>query len=105
LRVCLTAHSVCPACGATGVLEGGEVLLAERHVEQVDEEDFDVWMDLTIGAEHFSCAACRLILDRQEFLHEAVLPSEFADTRWAVLMAAGGQNLVALDTGAGATSR
>lgn len=72
---------VCPACGNnTGVLEGEEVLSSKPHYEQVGEEDFDAWVDLTIGADYFSCSTCMLIIDGYELLEAANLPANFDDT-------------------------
>jgi len=73
-------EQACPACGSIGILEGEDVKDAEAHFEQVDEDDYDAWMDLTIVSDYFSCATCRLVLDGYELLEEAELPSDFADT-------------------------
>lgn len=74
------ADQVCPACGAMGVLEGEDVQDAEPHYEQVSEDDFVAWVDLTIGSDYFSCATCHLVLDGFELLEKADLPSDFGDT-------------------------
>lgn len=71
---------VCPACGAMGVLEGEDVQDTESHYEQVSEDDYDAWVDLTIGSDYFSCDTCRLVLDGYELLEKAELPADFGDT-------------------------
>jgi hypothetical protein len=71
---------VCPACGDTGVLEGEEVLSSKPHYERVGEDDFDAWVDLTIGVDYFSCSTCKLIIDGYELLEAASLPVSFEDT-------------------------
>lgn len=75
-----STEEVCPVCGDTGVLEGEEVLSSETQYEQVREEDFDVWVDLTIGADYFSCSTCKLIINGYELLKAANLPVSFEDT-------------------------
>lgn len=74
------AEATCPACGSTGVLEGEDVVRSEVRTEAVDYHDVDVWVDLTIGADHFSCNTCRLVIDRFEFLEAADLPLEISAT-------------------------
>lgn len=75
-----SSAATCPACQSQGLLEGEQVLNAEPHVEKISEDDFDVWMDLQIGADYFSCEECRLVLDGYELLKQAGLATEFADT-------------------------
>lgn len=67
----------CPACGDTGRLEGEHVNESELHTEVLSEEDYDQWMDLTIGADHFSCPNCKLVLDSYELLDAAGLDTDF----------------------------
>jgi hypothetical protein len=74
-----SAHA-CPACGASGVLEGEYIDEAEPRYEQTTEDNYDAWMELTVAADHFSCETCRLVLDTYELLEEAGLPSSFEDT-------------------------
>jgi hypothetical protein len=70
---------VCPACDDTGVLEGEDVVSSEPHYEQVGEEDFDAWVELTIGADYFSCSTCKLAIDGYELLNAADLPVSFVN--------------------------
>ena len=49
-------------------------------MEQVSEDDYDSWMELTVGAEYFSCDGCRLILDSFELVDSAGLPATFEVT-------------------------
>ncbi len=67
----------CPACGEMGVLEGENVDSAKPHYEQIGEEDFDAWMDLSISADYFSCMTCQLVLDGYELLEQAEVPIGF----------------------------
>lgn len=72
-----TTHA-CPACGEVGDLEGEDVIDRDIQTERVSEDDYDVWVDLTVAADHFSCDECRLVLDDYELLQQAGLPLEFA---------------------------
>jgi hypothetical protein len=68
----------CPACGENeGTLEGDDVISTEMRYEQVAEDDYEVWLDLEIAAEYFSCANCRCVLDSFELLQAAELPESF----------------------------
>lgn len=67
----------CPACGGPGLIEGEDVENAEEHVEWLSEDDYDAWMELTIGSSYFSCDRCRLVLDSYELIAEAQLPEAF----------------------------
>lgn len=68
----------CPACGQEdGVLEGDEELEVEQQVEQIDEDDFDVWYEVTVAAERFSCGRCHIVLDGVEMLERGELDTEF----------------------------
>lgn len=72
-------EAICPACGSTGTLEGEDVLSYEMEYEQLGEEDFKVWVNLTVGSDYFGCPACHLTLDRYELVKAAGLDEEFAD--------------------------
>lgn len=72
-------EATCPACDAVGILEGELVEDSEIKSEQVAEDDFDVWVSLTIGSEYFSCTECRLTLDSWELIDAADLPGSFSD--------------------------
>jgi hypothetical protein len=68
----------CPACGEDeGTLEGDDVISTEMHYEHVSEDDYDVWVDLEIAAEYFSCANCRFTLESSELLQATKLPESF----------------------------
>jgi len=71
---------ICPACGGVGRLEGEDVENAEHHYERVAEDDYDSWVDLTIGSYYFSCERCHLVLDSYELVSAAGLPSTFGAT-------------------------
>ena len=75
-----SGSSECPACGADGKLEGEDVEAAKHEVEQVSEDDYDSWMELTVGGEYFSCDRCRLVLDSFELVDSAGLPATFEVT-------------------------
>ncbi|MFI6803343.1 hypothetical protein [Streptosporangium canum] len=76
LRVSLgyDADAECPACAATGTLEGEDVL--DTEVSYNDEPD-DIRVTLTIGAEYFSCPTCHLVLMGYKLIKQAGLPEEF----------------------------
>jgi hypothetical protein len=74
------AHSVkatCPACGATGTLEGDYELSSTMRHDQISEEDWETYVDLTVSADYFSCPQCRLVLNGYELIEAAELPLEF----------------------------
>lgn len=74
------AETLCVACGYQGVLEGEEVTDKEINWVQVGSEedyDYDPVVTLTVGADHFSCSNCGLILDRYEYIKQAGLPVDF----------------------------
>lgn len=50
------------------LFEGDEVLSIQERGEQVSESDYDIWMELEVGADYFSCATCRCVLDTNELL-------------------------------------
>jgi hypothetical protein len=69
---------VCPACGENeGTLEGDDVVASEERHEQTGPDDWDVWIELEVAAEYFSCANCRCVLDSPELLLAAELPETF----------------------------
>lgn len=67
----------CPACGATGRLEGEDVLDSELHTEGYSPDDYEQWMDLTVGSDHFSCPNCKLVLNNYELIDAAGLDTDF----------------------------
>lgn len=70
-----SASTTCPACESEdGMLEGDEVVETQQRVEQVGPDDFDVWLELEIASEHFSCPICRCVLDSFELLQASGLP-------------------------------
>lgn len=83
------AHSeaaTCPACGSTGLLEGDEVVNVEIHYPEVTgygPDDYEVtdWGDtsvtLTVGADHFSCPSCQLVLNSYDLINQAELDTQF----------------------------
>lgn len=72
-----SAAAVCPACGELGVLEGEQVDNSELKHEQVSEDDWDTWVDLSVSADYFSCPECHLVLDGWELLEQANLDTSF----------------------------
>lgn len=74
-----SANEECPACGYGGTLEGVTVEDNETRSEVNDEDDVDVWLDLTVLSDYFSCPTCRLELDSAELLEAAGLPTAFHD--------------------------
>ncbi|MGB6243324.1 hypothetical protein [Gordonia sp. (in: high G+C Gram-positive bacteria)] len=75
-----SASASCPACDGTGLVEGEDVDNAETHYEQISEDDYDAWVDLTVGAAYFSCSECHLILDSYELIEALGLPADFEAT-------------------------
>lgn len=69
---------VCPACGENdGTLEGDDVNSTTERYEQSGPDDYDVWLELEVAADYFSCANCRFVLDSYELLEAADLPTSF----------------------------
>lgn len=67
----------CPACDEQGTLEGENVADHEINVERVSEDDFEVWVEVTVDADYFSCDNCKLVLDSYELLDQAGLATSF----------------------------
>jgi hypothetical protein len=74
-----SGNATCPACDETGRLEGEDVTSYEIEGEQVAPDDYDVWVNLTVSADYFTCDNCHLVLDRYELVEVAGLPTEFND--------------------------
>lgn len=70
----------CPACGDAGLLEGEDIDDAQAHHQQVAEDAYDSWMELTIGSSYFSCDRCHLVLDSYELVEASDLPASFDAT-------------------------
>jgi hypothetical protein len=47
--------------------------------EQLGDEHYDVWVNLSVGSDYFSCSTCHLILDGYELLEAAGLDDQFPD--------------------------
>ena len=73
-----SAEEPCPACGALGLLEGEDIDEATPHYEQVAEDDYDFWVEVTVGSSYFGCQKCRLVLDSYELVVAAELPDTFS---------------------------
>lgn len=74
--------SECPACGSEGLLEGEDVIDTEViYPSSYQYEEFssplDASVKLTVGADHFSCPICQLVLNRYELVEQAGLPTDF----------------------------
>lgn len=53
------------------------ILNRDRNYERISEDDCDVWDELTVNAEYFSCPACQLVLDGSELVAAAGLGETF----------------------------
>ncbi|NUP48500.1 MAG: hypothetical protein HOW97_14505 [Catenulispora sp.] len=78
------APDVCPACEATGLLEGDEIADVEETYERLEEGDErldapdpEPTVTLTIDTAYFSCPTCHLTLDRFDYILQAGLPETF----------------------------
>lgn len=67
----------CPACGASGSLEGEHVDDVDVEYDQVAEDDFEVHVTLTVSPDYFSCSTCGLVLDGFELLAQFDLEDTF----------------------------
>ena len=67
----------CPSCGEEGIVEGDYILGRDRNYERISEDDYDVWDELTVSAEYFSCQECQLVLDSAELVAAAGLEETF----------------------------
>ncbi|WP_062987071.1 hypothetical protein [Nocardia anaemiae] len=74
------ADAKCPACGSTGVVEGENVNDTQIKHEQIGEDDYDVWAELTVGSDYFSCETCKLVIDGWEVIVAAGIDDEFGVT-------------------------
>lgn len=79
--------ATCPACESAGLLEGDEVGNVEINYPPTagygSEEEYDghylddISVTLTIGADHFSCSGCQLVLNSSDLVRQAGLDTEF----------------------------
>lgn len=70
-------EETCPACSATGTIEGEEIANTEYEYERISEDDFDVYVTHSIWAEYFSCSTCGLYLDNPEYLAHLGMDESF----------------------------
>ncbi|WP_198961992.1 hypothetical protein [Pseudonocardia sp. MH-G8] len=82
LQAYLAHHATagCPACGSIGILEGDVVESSRLRHEQIAEDDFDTWAEISVSAEYFSCEHCKLVLDSYELLEAAGMEVTFEST-------------------------
>lgn len=66
----------CPACNEIGLLEGEES--GDRDVDWGEDPWSTPVATVEIYADHFSCANCRLVLNRAELIEQAGLPTTFS---------------------------
>lgn len=71
------ADATCPACGEVGKIEGEDVINRERNYDRLSNDDYEVWDQLTVGAEYFSCSICQLVLDTAELVVAAGFDEQF----------------------------
>lgn len=71
--------AACPACGASGTLEGEDGSDTTYEYERGDDEDDPgtIWATVTVPSDYFSCSTCHLVLDRFELIEQAGLPESF----------------------------
>lgn len=67
----------CPACGGQGVIEGEDSVDVQMRYEQIGEEDFEATLDVTAGADYFSCGNCGLVLDNYQLVEQAGFDTTF----------------------------
>lgn len=67
----------CPACGGQGVIEGEDAIDVSVRYERVGEDDYDALVDVTVGAAHFGCEHCGLILDNYQLVEQAGFQATF----------------------------
>ncbi len=68
----------CPACESEGILEGDDVTNTEVEMEQIDVDDFEHIVTLTVAADYFSCSNCQLVLNGYQLVEQAGLPVELS---------------------------
>jgi preprotein translocase subunit SecB len=56
-----------------------DVLDLDVQVEQSSDADYDVWLEVSVEADFFSCPLCHLVLDGFELISEAKLSESFND--------------------------
>jgi hypothetical protein len=69
--------AACPACGGIGSLEGEQDAGHELHHEQIAEDDWNVYVEVTVLSDYFSCPTCHLVLDGAELLAVAEIAEDF----------------------------
>lgn len=75
-----STHATCPACASQGTIEGEAAESFDLQHEQVAEDEWESWVELTVVSEYFSCETCGLVLDSYELIAAAELPGEFPAT-------------------------
>jgi hypothetical protein len=80
-RLRYNVRETCPACGATGTLEGADssdmTVDYDYYDEDEEGEPYDVRAIVTVPPDYFSCPNCHLVLDRYELIQQAGLPETF----------------------------
>ncbi len=59
------------------MIEGKDYVDVQVGHEQIDEEDFEVTLDVTANADYFSCGECGLVLDNYQLVEEAGFDTSF----------------------------
>lgn len=83
-RLSYSANATCPACGEEGLVEGEDAVESTLRHERVGDDDYDLWVDLTIATDYFSCSNCHLVLDGFDVIEAAGAPETFETTTDAV---------------------
>lgn len=71
------ADATCPACGGVGLIEGEVIHDRDIGDRQVDQDEWEYSIHLTVYASYFSCSRCGLVLDRPELIEQASLEPLF----------------------------
>ena len=74
-----STYTDCPVCGEAGKLEGDTIGSSEMRYGGSGPDDWDTWVELTIYADYFSCATCRIVLDGTDLLDAAGLDTVFVE--------------------------
>jgi hypothetical protein len=67
----------CPACSEMGLIEGEEIHDRDIESTQVDEDEWEYSVRLTVYSQYFSCSNCGLVLDRSELIEQAGIEPMF----------------------------
>jgi hypothetical protein len=72
-----SADDECPACGATGTIEGEHVVETRVDYDRFSDYDVEPIVLHEVPSDYFSCSNCELVLDGYELIEKSTLSNSF----------------------------